>query len=130
MVAERDFSKWKLGFDVSLLAIFYAGFVVMGVGYYLQAWCVEMRGPVFLSAWSPFSFIFTIFCSSFFLGEIVHLGSVLWGKSKEAKVELCREVTKIADPQDEQKQNHVEIKEKQGQERGRSNARTTPDEQV
>nr|CAB3463599.1 unnamed protein product [Digitaria exilis] len=24
MVAERDFSKWKLGFDVSLLAIFYA----------------------------------------------------------------------------------------------------------
>jgi hypothetical protein len=49
------------------------GFVVMGVGYYLQAWCVEMKGPVFLAARTPFCFIFTIFCSSF-LGEIVHLG--------------------------------------------------------
>ncbi|CAN6358216.1 unnamed protein product [Urochloa humidicola] len=126
MVAERDFSRWKLSFDVSLLAIFYAGFVVMGVGYYLQAWCVEMKGPVFLAAWTPFCFIFTIFCSSFFLGEIVHLGSiiggillvgglysVLWGKSKEAKIEPCREVTKIDNAQDEQKQSHAEIKEEQ-----------------
>ena len=48
------------------------GFVVMGLGYYLQAWCVEMKGPVFLAAWTPFCFIFTMFCSSF-LGEIVHL---------------------------------------------------------
>nr|TKW24748.1 hypothetical protein SEVIR_3G070000v2 [Setaria viridis] len=73
IVVERDFSRWKLSFDVSLLAIFYSGFVVMGVGYYLQAWCVEMKGPVFLAAWTPFCFIFTVFCSSF-LGEIVHLG--------------------------------------------------------
>ncbi|KAF8667107.1 hypothetical protein HU200_053291 [Digitaria exilis] len=142
-VAEKDFPKWNIRPDISLIAIVYTGFVVTGVSYYLQAWCMEMKGPVFLAMWNPLCFVFTIFCSSFFLGEIVHLGSivggillvgglysVLWGKSKEAKVELCREVTKIADPQDEQKQNHVEIKEKQGQERGRSNARTTPDEQV
>jgi drug/metabolite transporter (DMT)-like permease len=48
--------------------------VVTGVGYYLQAWCVEIRGPVFLAVWTPLSFVLTIFCSSFFLGEIVHLG--------------------------------------------------------
>ncbi|KAF8725613.1 hypothetical protein HU200_020153 [Digitaria exilis] len=69
-VAERDFSKWSLRFDISLLA----GFVVTGVTYYLQAWCVEMKGPVFLAVWNPLCFIFTIFCSSFLLGEIVHLG--------------------------------------------------------
>ncbi|CAL4910749.1 unnamed protein product [Urochloa decumbens] len=128
MVAERDFSRWKLSFDISLLAIFYAGFIVMGVGYYLQAWCVEMKGPVFLAAWTPICFIFTIFCSSFFLGEIVHLGSivggillvgglysVLWGKSKESKIEPCKEMTKIDDSQDEQKQKHLEIKQEQGQ---------------
>ncbi|CAD6273334.1 unnamed protein product [Miscanthus lutarioriparius] len=117
VVAERDFSKWKLRFDISLLAIIYTGFVVMGVAYYLQAWCVEMKGPVFLVAWTPLCFIFTIFCSSFFLGEIVHLGSivggillvgglysVLWGKSKEANIDPSREVNRISDPQD-----HVEI---------------------
>jgi hypothetical protein len=50
----------------------------MGVAYYLQAWCVEMKGPVFLAAWTPLCFIFTIFCSSFFLGEIVHLGRYIY----------------------------------------------------
>ncbi|XP_066350277.1 WAT1-related protein At5g64700-like [Miscanthus floridulus] len=74
VVAERDFSMWKLRLDIGLLAIFYSGFAVAGVNYYLQAWCMEMRGPVFLTAWTPLSFVLTIFCSSFFLGEMVHLG--------------------------------------------------------
>ncbi|KAL6644269.1 hypothetical protein ACP70R_015877 [Stipagrostis hirtigluma subsp. patula] len=98
VAAERDFSRWKLQLDVSLLAVIYNGFVVTGAAYYLQAWCVEIKGPVFLAVWNPLCFVFTIFCSSFFLGEIVHLGSivggillvcglysVLWGKSKESK---------------------------------------------
>ncbi|TKV94211.1 hypothetical protein SEVIR_9G278532v4 [Setaria viridis] len=32
-VAERDFTKWKLQFDVSLLAVAYTGFVVTGVSF-------------------------------------------------------------------------------------------------
>ncbi|GJM94298.1 hypothetical protein PR202_ga10934 [Eleusine coracana subsp. coracana] len=121
VVAERDFSRWKLHLDISLLAIFYSGFVVMGVAYYLQAWCVEMKGPVFLAAWTPLCFVFTMFCSSFFLGEIVHLGSivgaillvaglysVLWGKSKEANVDLGKEMMCTNNvPQDECR-NHEE----------------------
>ncbi|XP_039819162.1 WAT1-related protein At5g64700-like isoform X2 [Panicum virgatum] len=105
VVAERDFSKWKLRLDVSLLGIVYTGFVVTGVSYYLQAWCMEMKGPVFLAMSNPLCFVFTIFCSSFFLGEIVHLGSilggallvaglysVLWAKSREAiKLEESQE---------------------------------------
>ncbi|KAL6619836.1 hypothetical protein ACP70R_034975 [Stipagrostis hirtigluma subsp. patula] len=114
VVAERDFSKWKLGLDVSLLAIVYTGFVVTGVSYYLQAWCVQMKGPVFFAAWTPLCFVFTIFCSSFFLGEIVHLGSivggillvgglysVLWGKGKETKITPCSEVNTLDSVQDE-----------------------------
>ncbi|CAL5067263.1 unnamed protein product [Urochloa decumbens] len=109
VVAERDFSKWKLQPDIGLLAIGYSGLVVFGVSYYLQAWCVEMKGPVFLASWAPFNFILTIFCSSFFLGEMVHLGSiiggimlcgglysVLWGKSKETNIALCSNVEATA----------------------------------
>ncbi|PVH31493.1 hypothetical protein PAHAL_9G159600 [Panicum hallii] len=44
VVAERDFSKWRLRLDVSLLAVLYSGFMVTGVSYYLQTWCIEMRG--------------------------------------------------------------------------------------
>ncbi|TVU18390.1 hypothetical protein EJB05_34485, partial [Eragrostis curvula] len=97
VVAERDFSRWKLRLDVSLLAIIYTGIVVTGVSYYLQAWCVQIKGPVFFAAWTPLCFVFTMFCSSFFLGEIVPLGSVLWGKSKEAKIALCKEANTVDD---------------------------------
>ncbi|TVU25964.1 hypothetical protein EJB05_28487, partial [Eragrostis curvula] len=120
LVAERDFSEWKLRLDVSLLAILYNGFVVSGISYYLQVWCVEMKGPVFLAIWTPLSFVFTIFCSSFFLGEIVHLGSiiggvllvgglysVLWGKSKEPTVTSSRVEASASDNiQDEQGRRH------------------------
>uniref|UniRef100_A0ACD5WKM1 Uncharacterized protein n=1 Tax=Avena sativa TaxID=4498 RepID=A0ACD5WKM1_AVESA len=96
VAAERDLSRWKLRLDVSLLAVAYSGLMVMGVAYYLQAWCVEMKGPVFLAAWTPMCFVLTTLCSSFLLGETVRFGSVLggillvgglygvlWGKSNE-----------------------------------------------
>jgi drug/metabolite transporter (DMT)-like permease len=87
---------WRLRPDVGLVAVAYSGFVVTGVSFYLQAWCIERRGPVFLAMSNPLGLLLTVFCSSFFLGEVVHLGSVLggallvaglysvlWGKSKE-----------------------------------------------
>ncbi|RCV37649.1 hypothetical protein SETIT_8G080600v2 [Setaria italica] len=122
VVAERDFSKWKLHLDISLLAIIYNGFMVNAVSFYLQAWCVEMKGPVFLTSWTPLSLILTIFCSSV-LGETVHLGSIvggillvgglysmLWGKSKENKVLPCKVNTLGIGVQNEQEHQHMEQK--------------------
>ncbi|AQK79508.1 nodulin-like protein [Zea mays] len=96
VAVERDPAAWKLQLDVGLLAVAYSGLVVTGVSFYLQAWCIEKRGPVFLAMSNPLGLLLTIFCSSFFLGEIVRLGSllgsgllvgglysVLWGKSKD-----------------------------------------------
>ncbi|KAF8697141.1 hypothetical protein HU200_036135 [Digitaria exilis] len=133
VVAERDFSKWKLRPDIGLLAIAYSGLVVFGVSYYLQAWCVEMKGPVFLAAWAPLGFILTMFCSSFFLGEMVHLGSiiggillsgglysVLWGKSKENKTKNIEViVSNRASQDDELVHMGVEEKEKKNSEEER-----------
>ncbi|CAN6336041.1 unnamed protein product [Urochloa humidicola] len=96
VVVERDHpSRWKLGLDISLLAVAYSGIVGTGVCFYLQTWCVGMKGPVFLAMWNPLSLLLTVLCSSL-LGESVHLGSilggivlvgglycVLWGKNKE-----------------------------------------------
>ncbi|KAM3296863.1 hypothetical protein ACQJBY_038954 [Aegilops geniculata] len=70
---------WRLRLDVGLVAVAYSGFVVTGVSFYLQAWCIERRGPVFLAMTNPVGLVLTMFCSSFFLGEVVHLGSVLGG---------------------------------------------------
>ncbi|KAG2634209.1 WAT1-related protein At5g64700-like isoform X2 [Panicum virgatum] len=119
VAAERNFSRWQLRPDISLLAIVYAGFVVAGVSYYLQAWCMEMKGPVFFAVWTPLCFVLTIFCSSFFLGERVHLGSVvggallvgglygvLWGKNKECQVGSCSQLNMTTDcAHDEEEHN-------------------------
>lgn len=96
IAVERDSKEWKLDWNVKLLAVAYAGFVVMGAAYYLQTWIIEKKGSVFMAMSSPLGLIITIFCSSFFLGDITYLGSilggillvgglysVLWGKSKE-----------------------------------------------
>ncbi|XP_078170539.1 WAT1-related protein At5g64700-like [Carex rostrata] len=97
LVAERDFNKWKLHFDDGLLGVSYNGLFVSGISFYLQAWCIEKKGAVFLAVWQPLSLLTTLVCSSFFLGETINLGSVLggllmvgglysvlWGKGKES----------------------------------------------
>ncbi|OEL18459.1 WAT1-related protein [Dichanthelium oligosanthes] len=75
VVVERDHpSRWKLGLDLSLLAVAYSvGIVGTGVCLYLQTWCVGMEGPVFLAMWNPLSLLLTVLCSSL-LGEAVYLG--------------------------------------------------------
>ena len=98
VAAERDFSKWKIGWNISLAAIIYSGVIVTALSYYMQMWTIAKRGPVFLAMSMPLTLIFTIIISSFVLGEAVSLGSiiagilligglynVLWGKSMERK---------------------------------------------
>lgn len=48
--------------------------MVTGVTYYLQAWVIEKKGPVFLAMATPLALIMTIISSSFILGEIITLG--------------------------------------------------------
>ncbi|KAK3024935.1 hypothetical protein RJ639_042939 [Escallonia herrerae] len=87
---ERELDQWKLGWK---------GLVVTGVAFYLQAWVIEKKGPVFLAMSMPLS-LFLILVSAFLFGEIVNLGSatggillavrlysVLWGKSKEQNMD-------------------------------------------
>ncbi|XP_024437783.1 WAT1-related protein At5g64700 isoform X2 [Populus trichocarpa] len=75
------------------------GIVVTGVTFYLQAWVIEKKGPVFLAMSTPFTLVFTMIFSSILLCETITLGSVLgglmlvgglysvlWGKRKEEKM--------------------------------------------
>ncbi|XP_047066845.1 WAT1-related protein At5g64700-like [Lolium rigidum] len=101
VAAERDFSKWKLGFNISLVAVIYSGVIVTAISYYMQMWTIAKRGPVFLAMSMPLTMIFTIIISSLILGDAVSLGSiiagilligglynVLWGKNMEEKDDM------------------------------------------
>ncbi|XP_012073992.1 WAT1-related protein At1g68170 [Jatropha curcas] len=95
---EKDWSQWKLGWNIRLLTAAYAGIVVAGVMVTLVIWCVRLKGPVFVSIFNPLMLLCTAFAGSMFLDENLHLGSilgatmivcglyaVLWGKNAEMK---------------------------------------------
>ncbi|XP_048135574.1 WAT1-related protein At1g68170-like [Rhodamnia argentea] len=95
---ERDWSQWQLGWNIRLLTVSYSGIFASGLCYTLIAWCVRMRGPVFVSVFNPLMLVTVALAGSMVLDEKLHLGSilgsglivlglyvVLWGKRKENK---------------------------------------------
>ncbi|CAN1288259.1 WAT1-related protein At1g25270 [Linum perenne] len=101
MFVEKDWSQWKLGLNVRLLAVSFAGIVASGLAMIATVRIVEIRGPVFTSAFNPLLLVFVAIISSLILGEQLYLGSliggilivcglylVLWGKVKEFELDL------------------------------------------
>ncbi|XP_050209133.1 WAT1-related protein At1g25270-like [Mercurialis annua] len=76
---ERNWSQWKLGWDLRLLAVAYSGIVTSGVAVILIAWCVWMRGPVFVASFNPLSLLLVAISASLMLQEPLHLGSIIGG---------------------------------------------------
>ncbi|EYU17437.1 hypothetical protein MIMGU_mgv1a008849mg [Erythranthe guttata] len=96
---ERNLSSWKLGWNIELLSIAYCGIIVTGLSYWLQAWIIEKKGPVFSAIFSPLALILAAIFSAVFLKETLHWGSVLgggllisglysflWGRNREARI--------------------------------------------
>ncbi|CAL0334335.1 unnamed protein product [Lupinus luteus] len=89
---ERDWSQWKLGWNIRLLTVAYS------VLFIVIAWCIHMRGPLFASIFNPLMLVLVAVAASLMLNENLCLGSVvgavlivcglymvLWGKKKEIK---------------------------------------------
>ncbi|KAH7518526.1 hypothetical protein FEM48_Zijuj09G0181000 [Ziziphus jujuba var. spinosa] len=96
---ERDWTKWKLGWDLGLLTAAYSGIVTSGVVVTMIAWCGHKRGPLYVAIFNPVSLVIVALAGALFLQEKLHLGSilggllivcglymVLWGKRKEMKM--------------------------------------------
>ncbi|KAL4028031.1 hypothetical protein IC575_011223 [Cucumis melo] len=101
---ERDWKQWKLGWNIRLLTVTFAGIVGTGATVTITAWCVRMKGPLYVSVFSPLMLLIVAIAGSLFLDEKLHLGSVvgamlivcglymvLWGKSKE--MNKCLQLT-------------------------------------
>ncbi|XP_073026930.1 WAT1-related protein At1g68170-like isoform X4 [Primulina eburnea] len=109
LCTERDWSQWKLGWDLKLLTVAYMGIIGSGLMWVLLMSCLRMRGPLFVSVFNPLLLVLVALSCSIFLDEKLYLGSVLgtgiiicglycvlWGKSKEIK-KVCRLVPSSED---------------------------------
>ncbi|GLJ53365.1 hypothetical protein SUGI_1137800 [Cryptomeria japonica] len=94
LALERRPSAWAIGLDMKLVAAVYSGIVGSGIAYYVQGLCMEIKGPVFATAFSPLEMIIVaimdsiIFARRIFMGMILGgifivlgLYGVLWGKA-------------------------------------------------
>uniref|UniRef100_A0A803MX73 WAT1-related protein n=1 Tax=Chenopodium quinoa TaxID=63459 RepID=A0A803MX73_CHEQI len=95
---DRDLKLWKLGWNIRLLTVSYSGIVASGVMVTLTAWCIRLKGPLFVSIFNPLTVVLVAFAGFLLLDEKLYLGSVLgailiviglygvvWGKGKEIK---------------------------------------------
>ncbi|KAK4271096.1 hypothetical protein QN277_019837 [Acacia crassicarpa] len=95
---ERDLTQWKLGWNIRLFTVAYAGIVISGIMVVVIAWCVDKKGPLYVAAFNPLNLFFVAIAGSFMLDEKLYLGSiiggllivcglymVLWRKGKEIK---------------------------------------------
>ncbi|KAK4776058.1 hypothetical protein SAY87_024019 [Trapa incisa] len=89
-------SIWTIKWDIKTKAALYNGVICVGIGYYIQAAVTKVKGPVFVTAFSPLSAVMVAIIASFVLAEQQFLGRVvgaaiivgglylvLWAKSKD-----------------------------------------------
>ncbi|CAI9103947.1 OLC1v1002544C1 [Oldenlandia corymbosa var. corymbosa] len=93
---NKHWDEWKMGWNIRLLAVAYSGIVVTGLMVVIIMWCVRLRGPLFVSIFSPLTLVLVAFAGTLFLNEKLYLGSVLgavvivcglysvlWGNAKD-----------------------------------------------
>ncbi|CAJ1943921.1 unnamed protein product [Sphenostylis stenocarpa] len=96
-IVVRDPNDWKISLDIELISIIYSAIVGSILTFSVMTWCIKRKGPVFVSLFKPVSIAIAAFSSVLFLGETLHVGSVLgaviiaigfyaviWAQSKEA----------------------------------------------
>ncbi|XP_020597021.1 WAT1-related protein At4g30420-like [Phalaenopsis equestris] len=95
LLIEPDWRVWRADSGLSILICFYTG-VCCAVSYFVQSWCIAIRGPLFSAMFSPLCTVITTISASFLLHEELYIGSlvgaaaiiaglyaVLWGKAED-----------------------------------------------
>ncbi|KAM7268062.1 hypothetical protein ACFE04_010228 [Oxalis oulophora] len=97
---ETDLNKWKIQSGEELFTILYGGIVASGAVIYLQTWCIQKGGPVFVAVFQPLQTLLVTIMATFLLGYQLYTGGfigsilimaglylVLWGKTEEKREE-------------------------------------------
>ncbi|PRQ53820.1 putative EamA domain-containing protein [Rosa chinensis] len=99
LIAETKLSAWRLRPGVALAAIIYSGIFSTALSTLVKTWSLNLKGPVYVSIFSPLSIVIAAASSVIFLGDNLFLGSVvgavmisigfygvIWGQAKEEEM--------------------------------------------
>ncbi|XWS27276.1 hypothetical protein CRYUN_Cryun26dG0101100 [Craigia yunnanensis] len=104
---EPDLEAWTLHSIFELVSCLFVGIFGSGLSFFVQAWCIAQRGPLFSAMFNPLCTVIVTILAALLLREEIYMGSligavgvigglyvVLWGKSKE-----LQEINKETDPE-------------------------------
>ncbi|KAL1294749.1 hypothetical protein HN51_055584 [Arachis hypogaea] len=105
-------SAWTIGFNIDLWSTLYGGIVIAGLIIYIQLWCTEKKGPVFVTMTTPLCTILAAILAYFVFGEKLYLGSIigatfviiglyllLWGKEGDQEIHINTKPCSGEDPE-------------------------------
>ncbi|WVZ78280.1 hypothetical protein U9M48_026021 [Paspalum notatum var. saurae] len=74
LVTERDLSLWILRTKLQIITVLFVGIMGSGVGFLAMSWCIEQRGPVFTTAFTPLIQLIAGAINVIALHEQLHVG--------------------------------------------------------
>ncbi|XP_030509775.2 WAT1-related protein At4g30420 [Cannabis sativa] len=123
---EKDMEAWKLTTAMELGCSFFSGIVGSGVSFFVQAWVISQRGPLFSAMFNPLCTIIVTILAAIFLQEKIYTGGLvggigviiglyilLWGKAKDFDPNLHKN-TSFHD----QREQHIDDDDDQCLEKG------------
>ncbi|KAL4357390.1 hypothetical protein HN51_028687 [Arachis hypogaea] len=112
-IVQHHPSAWFIGFNIDLWSTLYGGIVVSGLVIYVQLWCTEKKGPVFVTMTTPLCTVLVAILAYFVFGEKLYLGSMigacfvivglyllLWGKEGDQQVHTISKDTSNCNGED------------------------------
>ncbi|KAK6915703.1 EamA domain [Dillenia turbinata] len=113
---QHNVSAWSLASGIKLVSSIYAGFVGSALACCLMTWCIQRKGALYVSVFSPLLLIIVAILSWALLDEKLYVGTivgstliilglyaVLWGVNKESEERnngIIKEAEKDEDNQD------------------------------
>ncbi|KAI4329564.1 hypothetical protein MLD38_027939 [Melastoma candidum] len=98
LAAERNPKAWRVRPQVELIPVIYSALAGNVITFCTISWCIHKKGPIFVAMFKPLSIAIAAIMSAIFLGESLHVGSVMgaiiivvgfygviWAMSREAR---------------------------------------------
>ncbi|XP_027337870.1 WAT1-related protein At4g30420-like [Abrus precatorius] len=116
LLLEPDLNAWKINSLLELGCALTSGVMGSSAAYFLQAWCISRRGPLFCSMFNPLSTVIVTILAALLLHEQIYIGSltgaigviiglyvVLWGKAEEVVMKVETVTKSMVNPSEEVK---------------------------
>ncbi|CAN6204514.1 unnamed protein product [Urochloa humidicola] len=107
---QPDPAAWRIRSLFEISCCLFSGVFGSGVTFYLQSWCISVRGPLYSAMFNPLCTVLTTVFAAAVLREELHVGSlfgavaviaglyvVLWGKAGDGGGKRGRETEERAD---------------------------------